>query len=184
MARPWFAALEPTERTAHQGDSVLPDRAHALAERLGTGPAGWAVEMGARMAAAITAEIPQLAVDAVAAEVHKGCEAVALGALAALAQDDDVTLAVMPEVLAGPMEVVARGIGIEHMLRSIHVAHATAAAVLLDAAERLVPEPRRFIEMRRINQALFGIVDVVTQRMAAEYSRAQQEWLTGSVACA
>ncbi|MCV7420399.1 helix-turn-helix domain-containing protein [Mycobacterium yunnanensis] len=182
MARPWFTALEPTECGARLGDSVLLDRAHALAERLGDGPAGWAVDMGARMATAITAEIPQLAVDAVATEVHKGCEAVALGALAALAHDDDVTFGAMTEVLAGPTEVVARGIGIEHMLRSIHVAHATAASALLDVAERVVPEPQRFGEMRRINQVLFGIVDVVTERMAAEYSRAQQEWLTSSIA--
>lgn len=182
MARPWFTALEPPGHGAHLSDSALPDRANALAERLGAGPAGWAVDMGARMAAAITAAIPQLAVDAVAAEVHKGCEAVALGALAALAHDDDVTFAAMSEVLAGPTEVVARGIGIEHMLRSIHVAHATAAGALLDAAERVVPEPRRFTEMRRINQILFDVVDVVTERMAAEYSRAQQEWMTSSIA--
>jgi len=182
MARPWFTALEPAVDGAQLGDSALPDRAHALAGRLGTGPAGWAVDMGARMSAAITAEIPRLAVDAVAAEVHKGCEAVALGALAALAHDDDVTFAAMTEVLAGPSEVVARGIGIEHMLRSIHVAHATAASVLLDAAERVIPEPQRFSEMRRINEVLFGIVDVVTEHMAAEYTRAQQEWLASSIA--
>ncbi|WP_231993865.1 CdaR family transcriptional regulator [Mycobacterium sp. 852002-50816_SCH5313054-b] len=134
------------------------------------------------MAASIAAAIPELAVDAVADEVHKGCEAVALGALTALALDDDVTFAPMPEVLTGPMEVVARGIGIEHMLRSIHVAHATAAGVLLDAAERVVPESQRFVEMRRINQALFGIVDVLTERMAGEYTRAHEAWLSNSVA--
>jgi DNA-binding PucR family transcriptional regulator len=182
MTRPWFAALEPAVDGAQLGASVLPDRARELAERLGYGPAGWAVELGARMAAAITAEIPQLAVDAVAAEIHKGCEAVALGALAALAHDDDVTVAAMPEVLAGPMEVVARGIGVEHVLRSIHVAHATAAGVLFDAAESLVPEPQRFSEMRRINVALFGIVDLLTERMADEYARAHEEWLTSSAA--
>ncbi|OBA85935.1 PucR family transcriptional regulator [Mycobacteriaceae bacterium 1482268.1] len=182
MKRPWFAELEPTARYAFPAHCVLPDRAQVLAELLGPGPAGWAVELGALMAASITAAIPELAVDAVADEVAKGCEAVALGALSALALDDDVTLAAMPEVLTGPREVVARGIGIEHMLRSIHVAHATAAAVLLDAAERVVPESQRFVEMRRINQALFGIVDVLTERMADEYARAHEAWLTSSVA--
>ena len=182
MTRPWFATLEPTVRGAHLDHSLLPDRAQALAEHLGSGPAGWAVELGARLAATITAEIPELAVDAVAGEIHKGCEAVALGALSALAHDDDVTFAAMPEVLTGPMEVVARGIGIEHMLRSIHVAHAAAAGVLLDAAERLVPEAQRFSEMRRINESLFGIVDILTKRMADEYARAHEAWLTSSVA--
>ncbi|OKH67120.1 PucR family transcriptional regulator [Mycobacterium sp. SWH-M1] len=120
--------------------------------------------------------------DVVADEVAKGCEAVALGALSLVALDDDVSFAQMPEVLAGPMEVVARGIGIEHMLRSIHLAHSTAVGFLLDAAERVVPEAERFTEMRRINEVLFGIVDVLTTHMAAEYTRAHEEWVAGSVA--
>jgi DNA-binding PucR family transcriptional regulator len=153
-----------------------------LADLLGPGPAGWAVELGALMAATITEAIPELAVDAVADEVAKGCEAVALGALSALALDDAVPFAAMTEVLAGPTEVVSRGIGVEHMLRSIHLAHSTAAGVLLDAAERVVPEGQRFAEMRHINESLFGIVDVLTKRMADEYARAHEAWLTSSVA--
>ena len=182
MTRPWFAELEPTAPREIPGDSMLPDRAQMLAQLLGPGPAGWAVEPGALMAAAITSAIPELAVDAVADEVAKGCEAVALGALSALALDDQVTFSAMPEVLAGPTEVVSRGIGIEHMLRSIHLAHSTAVGVLLDAAERVVPEPQRFTEMRRINEALFGIVNLLTKHMADEYARAHEAWLTSSVA--
>ncbi|MBX7449297.1 helix-turn-helix domain-containing protein [Mycolicibacterium sp. 3033] len=153
-----------------------------LAEALGPGPAGWAVELGAFMASRVTAAIPELAVDVVADEVARGCEAVALGALSLVALDDEVAFAKMPEILAGPMEVVARGIGIEHMLRSIHLAHSTAVGFLLDAAERLVPEAQRFSEMRRINEVLFGIVDILTTRMAEEYTRAHEEWLASSVA--
>ncbi|MCG7597556.1 CdaR family transcriptional regulator [Mycobacterium sp. PSTR-4-N] len=180
--KPWFAELGPLAPEAFPGSSVLPARAQLLAEALGPGPAGWAVELGALMASRVTAAIPELAVDVVADEIAKGCEAVALGALALVALDDDVSFAQMPEVLTGPMEVVARGIGIEHMLRSIHLAHSTAVAFLLDAAERLVPETERFTEMRRINEALFGIVDVLTTHMAAEYTRAHEEWVAGSVA--
>ncbi len=182
MQRPWFAALEPQGQRGFPAVSMLPERVEQLAALLGPGPAGWAVELGAVMTASITTAIPELAVDAVAEEVARGCEGVALATLSALALDDDVAFAAMPEVLTGPMEVVARGIGIEHMLRSIHVAHATAAGVLLDVAERVVPEPQRFSEMRRINKALFGIVDLLTERMAAEYARAHEAWLTSSVA--
>ncbi|OBK35389.1 PucR family transcriptional regulator [Mycobacterium sp. 1245111.1] len=182
LTRPWFSELEPVARHAFPDTSVLPERAEELAALLGPGPAAWAVELGTLMTAAVTAAIPELAVDAVASEVHKGCEAVALGTLTALALGDDVTFAAMPEVLTGPTEVVARGIGIEHMLRSIHVAHAAASRVLLDTAERLVPESQRFAEMRRIDQVLFGIVDVLTERMAGEYTRAHEAWLSSSVA--
>ena len=58
MKRPWFADLEPAAPREIPGDSVLPDRARMLAELLGPGPAGWAVELGATMAATITATIP------------------------------------------------------------------------------------------------------------------------------
>lgn len=182
MNRPWFAELEPRSPEAFPRKSVVPDRAQLVADALGPGPAAWAVELGAQMTAAITAAIPELAVDAVATEIAKGCETVALGTMIALERGDQVSLTAMPEVLAGPMEVVSRGIGMEHMLRSIHVAHSTATSVLLDAAERVVPEAQRFGEMRRINDVLFGIVDALTKRMADEYARAHEAWLTSSIA--
>lgn len=182
MERPWFDALEPSAQQGFSATSRLPERVAQLEALLGSGPAGWAVELGARMAAAITAAIPELAVDAVAEEVARGCEGAALATLSVLAHDGDMTSAAIPEVLTGPMEVVARGIGIEHMLRSIHVAHATVAEVLLEVAERVVPEAQRFIEMRRINKALFDIVNVLTERMTVEYARAHEAWLTSSVA--
>ncbi len=182
MKRPWLADLAPRTPGGVVRESLLPERAQILAELLGPGAAAWAVELGASMAGGITTAIPELAVDAVADEVARGCEAVAFGVLYALASDDDVSSAQLPEILSGPVEVVARGIGIEHMLRSIHLAHSTAAAVLLDAAERVVPEAQRFAEMRRINEALFGIVDIVTKRMADEYARAHEAWLTSSAA--
>ncbi|CDQ46346.1 PucR family transcriptional regulator [Mycolicibacterium neoaurum] len=180
--RAWFADLAPRARRSIPGDALLPDRAQMLAELLGPQPACWAIELGETMATTITDAIPELAVDAVAHEIAKGCEAVALGVLYALAIDDDVSSAQMPEVLAGPMEVVARGIGIEHMLRSIHLAQSTAVSVLLDAAESVIPEDRRFTEMRRINQTLFDVVEILTKQMADEYARAHEAWLTSSVA--
>ncbi|MBI3214998.1 MAG: helix-turn-helix domain-containing protein [Mycobacterium sp.] len=182
MTRPWIADLRPVADQSFPDSAVLRTRADELAALLGPGPTGWAVELGALMASRIVEAIPELAVDVVATEIRKGCEAVALGSLAALALDTTVSLSAMPEILTGPMEVVARGIGIEHMLRSIHIAHAAAAETMLDAAERLLPAPRRFTELRRINEVLFGIVDFVTERMAGEYTRAQEAWLTSSTA--
>lgn len=182
MQRPWLTKLEPTGSQPLSEASLLPDRAGALAALLGPGPAGWAVELGATMADRIISAIPELAADAVAVEVRRGCEAVALGALAALVGDTDEPFGAMPEVLTGPAEVVARGIGIEHMLRSIHLAHATATEVLLDAAARVIPASQRFGEMRHISELLFGVVEVVNERMSSEYARAHEAWLTSSTA--
>ncbi|WNG83451.1 helix-turn-helix domain-containing protein [Mycobacterium sp. ITM-2016-00316] len=182
MQRPWLTKLEPTEEGPFSGISLLPGRAEELVSLLGEGPVGWAVELGATMADRITSAIPELAVDAVAVEVRRGCEAVALAALTALSGDMHESFPAMPEVLTGPAEVVARGIGIEHMLRSIHLAHATATEVLLDAAARVIPESQRFGEMRRISELLFGLVEVVNERMSSEYARAHEAWLTSSTA--
>jgi hypothetical protein len=180
VKRPWLAKLEPVDRQSFPDSSLLRERAEELASLLGRGPAGWAVELGATMAARVTSAIPELAVDVVAAEVGRGCEAAALGVLTALARDTEVTFAAVPEVLAGPAELVARGIGVEHMLRSIHLAHVAAAEVLLDAVRRVVPQAQRFDEMRRINDFLFTVVDIVNTHMSVEFARARDAWSTSS----
>lgn len=182
MGRPWLAELVPVDGRSFPEKSLLGARADEVASLLGPGPAGWGVELGATMADRITSAIPELAVDAVATEVRRGCEAVALGALAALARDTDVAFTAVPEVLTGQAEVVARGIGVELMLRSIHVAHAAASEVLLDAAERVIPAAERFTEMRRISDLLFGGVDILTKHMSTEYARAHDAWLISSTA--
>ncbi|ADG98863.1 putative transcriptional regulator, PucR family [Segniliparus rotundus DSM 44985] len=180
LKRPWLAELEPVDSRSFPASSLLRERAEELASLLGPGPAGWAVELGATMAARVTSAIPELAVDVVGTEVGRGCEAVALGVLAALARDTEVTSATAPEVLAGPVELVARGIGVEHMLRSIHLAHAAAAEVLIDAVGRIVPQARRFDETRRINDFLFHIVDIMNTHMSMEFARAHEAWSTSS----
>lgn len=180
--RPWLTNLKPRDQQSFRESCLLRARADDMAALLGPGPAGWAVELGATMADRIASAIPELAVDAVATEVRKGCEAAALGALATLAGDTQVMYAAVPEMLTGPTEVVARGIGIEHMLRSIHIAHAAASEVLLDAAVRVIPAHERFAEIQQISELLFDAVDVITTRMAREYARAHEAWMTSSVA--
>lgn len=182
MTPQWLLDLRPAVPQSLPGDAVLPARAGDLAARVGDGPAGWAVELGAKMASRITAQVPELALEVIAVEVRKGCEAAAIGGLSALAADGDAGLVTTPEVLAGPIEMVARGIGIEHMLRSIHIAHATATATVLDVAQQLIPESERFTTMRRVSEFLFAVVDELTERMAREYGRAHQAWLTTATA--
>jgi hypothetical protein len=95
-------------------------------------------------------------------EVRRGCEAVALAVIAALAGGNAADIGVPAEVLAGPAELVSRGLGIEQMLRSIHVGHSHATAAVLQAVERLVPEELRFGEMRRASSLIFRVVGEVS----------------------
>ncbi|MFJ8021445.1 hypothetical protein [Streptomyces sp. NPDC096311] len=112
MLAPWVRELTPRDRHAVTR-SVLPQAKVAeFATRIGVGPCGWAVELGRAMAEHITDEVPYLAIDGIVQELHKGCEAVALGTVAALHDEQDLVVADVPEVLLGPAEVVSRGVGV------------------------------------------------------------------------
>nr|WP_157117592.1 helix-turn-helix domain-containing protein [Nocardia vaccinii] len=126
--------------------------------------------------------MPELGVHGIVDMVRVGGEAVALHATAALADEKDFRVAAVPEVLLGPAEVVSCGVGVEHMLRSIRVAHALAVQRVLDAAEQLVPASERFAQMRRVNAVLFDITERLSEAMAREYGRAHDAWLASSAA--
>ncbi|MET7358412.1 helix-turn-helix domain-containing protein [Streptomyces sp. NPDC005562] len=178
----WLGELSPrdTDTLAH---SVLPPpRLAEFATRVGAGPCGWAVELGAAMAVHITEEIPELAVDGIAQELRRGCEAVALGLVAALSDQRDFNVADVPEVLLGTAEVVSRGVGIEHMLRAINVGHSFAVHEVLDACERLLSGDERFTAMRRVCELMLRVVDELTADMARDFGQVQQAWLASAAA--
>jgi len=179
----WIRLVEAAGSDA-MSQSVLQDEVLAeLVHRVGPGPVGWAIEVAVGMAESILAAIPELGVDGVVQEVRKGCEVVAVQMVAGLAEEDlDLSHVLTPEVFGGPAEAVTRGIGIEHILRSIQVAHAYAHHQFVEAAsQRLEPE-ERFAELRRISEELFAITDLLSAEMSAEFSRVQAAWLTSSAA--
>ncbi|WP_433756726.1 hypothetical protein [Nocardia sp. CA-135398] len=162
----WVRELAPAAPAALRR-SVLPsEQVEEFAARVGNGAAGYAVELGQAMAGRILAEVPELDVDGIVQMVRGGCEAVALEAIGVIAGVKDFAVEAAPGVLLGPAEVVSRGVGVEHMLRSIQVGHSMVVEYVLDAAERLVPAPQRFAEMRRITALSFGIADRLTSEMA------------------
>jgi DNA-binding PucR family transcriptional regulator len=135
------------------------------------------------MAGSILEAIPELGVDGVVQEMRRGCEAVAVQMVAALAEEDlDLSHVLTPEVFGGPAEAVIRGVGIEHILRSIHIAHAYAHRQFVEAASQHLEPQERFAELRRISEELFAITDLLTAGMSAEFSRVQAAWLTSSAA--
>ncbi|WP_067904868.1 PucR family transcriptional regulator [Nocardia vaccinii] len=178
----WIRRLCPNEGGV-LARSVLPAATvEELTVRLGAGPAGWAVELGRAIADRIVVEVPELGVHGIVEMVRVGGEAVALHATAALADEKDFRVDAAPEALLGPAEVVSRGVGVEHMLRSIRVGHGLAVQRVLDAAEELIPADDRFAQMRRINEVLFDIADRLSEAMAREYGRAHDVWLASSAA--
>ncbi|WP_433623594.1 PucR family transcriptional regulator [Nocardia sp. CA-120079] len=178
----WIRALSPVDPTALSRSVLSGAQVEELTVRLGAGPVGWAVELGVAMTDRIVAEVPELAADGIVEWVRGGCEAVAVEAIGALADEQDFVVSAAPDVLVGPAEIVSRGVGVEHMLRSIHIGHAVAAEYVLDAAERLMPAPQRFATMRRVTEVLFDITDRLTTAMAAEYGQAQRVWQASSAA--
>jgi DNA-binding PucR family transcriptional regulator len=164
--------------------SVLPEAYVAdLVDRVGPGSIGWAIEVAVGMAESILEVIPELGVDGVVQAVRKGCELVAVQMVAALAEEDlELSSVVSPEVFGGPAEAVIRGVGIEHLLRSIQVAHGYAHRQFVEATSLCLEPHQRFAELRRISEELFVITDLLTAGMSAEFSRVQAAWLTSSAA--
>jgi len=183
QSTPWIRAAQPARSDAIS-QSVLPEGYVAeLVDRVGPGPIGWAVEVAAGMAESILEAIPELGVDGIVQEMRKGCEAVAVQMVAALDEEDlDPSQVLSPEVFGGPGEAVIRGVGIEHILRSIQIAHAYAHHQFVQAAARHLEPEHRFAELRRISEELFAITDLLTAGMAAEFSRVQAAWLASSAA--
>ncbi|MFI7665663.1 PucR family transcriptional regulator [Nocardia sp. NPDC049526] len=178
----WVRELAPADPAALRRSMLPPEKVAEFAAQVGTGAAGYAVELGQAMAAHILVEIPELDVDGIVQMVRGGCEAVALEAVGAIAGVKDFTVEAAPGVLLGPAEVVSRGVGIEHMLRSIQVGHSMVVEYILDVAEQLVPAPQRFAEMRRITALSFGIADRLTSEMAQAYGDAHEAWVASSAA--
>jgi len=179
----WIRTVQPAASDA-MSHSVLPPAYVAdLVDRVGPGPIGWAIEVAEGMAGSILEAIPELGVDGVVQEMRRGCEAVAVQMVAALAEEDlDLTHVLTPEVFGGPAEAVIRGVGIEHILRSIQVAHAYAHHQFVEAASQRLEPQARFAELRRISEELFAITDLLSAGMSAEFSRVQAAWLTSSAA--
>ncbi|GAA5152572.1 hypothetical protein GCM10023321_21520 [Pseudonocardia eucalypti] len=178
----WIRELSPHEPDALTRSALGAEKVGRFVERLGPGPVGWAVELGRGMAAHIAAQIPELGVDGVVQEIGRGGEAVALGLVAALADAHDLTLAAPPEFLAGPGEAVSRGVGIEHVLRSIHIGHGYASRMVLAAAEQHLPPGERFAELRRISDLLFTAVNALSAEMVREFATVRDAWLASSTA--
>ncbi|MDR7172987.1 DNA-binding PucR family transcriptional regulator [Nocardia kruczakiae] len=178
----WVRELAPVDPAALSRSVLVSDKVEEFVAQVGTGSAGWAVELGQAMAAHIIAEVPELDVDGIVQMVRDGCEVVALEAVAALAGFKDFTVEAAPEVLLGPAEVVSRGVGVEHILRSIQVGHSMVMERVLDAAERYLPPQQRFSEIRRITARLFGIADRLASEMARAYGDAHEAWVASSAA--
>jgi DNA-binding PucR family transcriptional regulator len=185
LAKPtgfWTHALMPADASVIHHAMLAPEKLAGVVARIGEGPTAWSIELGDSMWKQIMTDIPELGVDGVAQEVRRGCEAAALGVVAALAEDREFALTMAQEVLAGPTEMVSRGVGIEHMLRSINVAHSHASDRVLTAVERLVPPADRFAETKRVSALLFAIVDQLAAGMAREFGKVQAAWLASSLA--
>ena len=78
----WVRALRPVDDAALSRSVLAGDRLAEMIELFGPGPVGWSVELAEGMTREIVSAIPELGVDVVIHEVHRGCEAVAVTMLA------------------------------------------------------------------------------------------------------
>ncbi len=178
----WIRELAPRGRNVLSRAVLPPVQVDRLADRVGAGPVAWAVELAQGMAEHMTTQIPQLAVDGLVQELRKGCEAVALSIVAALAENIEVAPEPPAEALTGAAEAVGRGVGIEHLLQSVQLGHAYAVREILAEAERHLPASDRFAVVGHVSEVLFAIVNQLSAEMTREFSLAHAAWVTSSAA--
>jgi len=178
----WIRELAPRDRNVLSRSVLSSAQVNRRVDRVGASPAAWAVELAQGMTDHVTTQIPQLGVDGLVQELRKGCEAVALSLVAALAEKTEVAPVPPAEALTGAVEAVGRGVGIEHLLQSVQLAHAYAVRELLAEAERHLPACDRFAAVGQVSEVLFAIVNQLSAEMTREFSRAQAAWVSSSAA--
>lgn len=177
----WVVGLRPAGRRAESAIDPGPRLESAL-RVLGPGPVEWGLELATAMTEAMLAAVPELAVPDVEVELHRGSVAVVLGSLLELHTSGGLANLEVPEILLGPAELVGRGIGIEHMLRSIHTAHAVGMRAMMDECARLVPPELRFEESRRVADVLLELTGSLLDVMTQEFAEAHVAWSATSSA--
>ncbi|MDF1706196.1 MAG: helix-turn-helix domain-containing protein [Aeromicrobium sp.] len=177
----WVVGLRPPGRRAESAIDPGPRLESAL-RVLGPGPVEWGLELATAMTEAMLAAVPELAVPDVEVELHRGSVAVVLGSLLELHTSGGLANLEVPEILLGPAELVGRGIGIEHMLRSIHTAHAVGMRAMMDECARLVPPELRFEESRRVADVLLELTGSLLDVMTQEFAEAHVAWSATSSA--
>ncbi|MEH3033108.1 MAG: helix-turn-helix domain-containing protein [Aeromicrobium erythreum] len=179
----WVLHLRPTGSMGGSRpiDPADVDQPGAVAA-LGPGPVAWGLEVAEAMVESMLVAVPELDVPDVVDELRRGSVAVVLGCLLELHAHGTVADLQVPEVLLGPAELVSRGIGIEHMLRSVHTAHAVGVRAMMDACERHLPAEARFEESRRVSEVLLGLTEVLLAAMTHEFAEAHVAWSATSSA--
>lgn len=166
----------------HQPASTGALVAEVTAE-LGEGPVAWAVDLGHQMATRIIAEIPPLGGGPEAFEtLRMGTESATLRSMLLLVSNDPARIGVTPEALEGDRDFVRRGVSLDQVLRGIRLGHSLMAHGFLDAATKLVDEPRRAAEMKRTSDMLFEYIDDFASSMATEYLAERDRWVASAAA--
>lgn len=185
VSRPgsWIRELGPRDDRVLDR-SLLPKlKVDEAVAQAGAGAVGWGLELAYAMSAHMTEQVPALNLDVIAEEVRRGCEAVALGLISVVLVGENASaITIGPEVLTGAGEAVGRSIGIEHLLRSLHVGHAFATREVMAAVARHVCAEQRFAEGQRVTELLFAVVDHIAQEMTREFGHVRDAWLANAAA--
>ncbi|MFZ2178330.1 MAG: PucR family transcriptional regulator, partial [Rhodococcus sp. (in: high G+C Gram-positive bacteria)] len=138
----------------------------------------WAIEVGERIAAKITQEIPPLGDSAPHFNaLRRATTSTTLRALTLVSGlgESDGSLASAEEVEIA-QDFARRGLELDDLLRSIRVGYAVLAAALLDGATLLVPEKENSTELRRVSVLLFEVMDDFTSVAATAFLDEQNTW--------
>ncbi|OZD65396.1 MULTISPECIES: PucR family transcriptional regulator [Nocardiaceae] len=134
------------------------------------------------MASRIVDTFPELGANGVYHELRRGCEAATMLGISLASGMPVSPLEELPALLSAPSELVSRGLGVDHMLRSIHIGHAVAVQALLAAVESNLPVEERFAEAGRLLTLLSAVAEQLDARLARRFEEVRAAWEASSTA--
>ncbi|MGV9867496.1 PucR family transcriptional regulator [Rhodococcus koreensis] len=150
--------------------------------QLGDGAVDWAIEVGDRITAKVTQEIPVLR--GITEALRRATTSTTLQSLTLVAglAESEVSLSSTEEIEIS-RQFARRGLALDDLLRSFRVGYAVLGAALLDAATQLAPKTQISTELRRISVLLLEVMDDFISGGAAAFLDEQDTW-TASITAA
>jgi hypothetical protein len=181
--REWLLDLKPRGPVAvASAASSAPTVAETISH-VGEDPVLWAIEVGRRMAATITREIPAFGGgEGPFHMLRKGTESSTLRSLVLLAFPEVELSPITEEALEGDRDFVRRGIALDKVLRGIRLGHAGMAQAFLTACKGLVEPVRLADEMKSVSEDLFAYIDSFSDAMVVEFLAERDRWITSAAA--
>ncbi|MET7991754.1 helix-turn-helix domain-containing protein [Amycolatopsis sp. NPDC005232] len=171
--RSWLRALRPDDQYVLGGAASRPDLLAEMAEMIGEGAVGWAVERSEVLFERVgwTAPFGDFSM------ARAVPEAIVLSAVLCLCTGRPVTDALLAEATNAIRHAVPRGLTIEQIMQGLQRTLSNLTAELFAFADRTLPANRITAAGRQVVADLLAWLDALTEILVENFSAERQRWV-------